>query len=94
VIFPDLRDGKCVTPDGRYLDVMMPDGDGNHVDRARRVCKGCPVKEACLEWALRHEQFGVWGGTSESERKQLRRRRGIVYQQLGLLYGTSRRRAS
>ncbi|AWZ07601.1 MULTISPECIES: WhiB family transcriptional regulator [unclassified Streptomyces] len=41
---------------------------------AKRVCGGCPVREACLEHALRtREPFGVWGGKTEEERKALAR---------------------
>jgi WhiB family transcriptional regulator, redox-sensing transcriptional regulator len=40
--------------------------------RARAICAGCPVRRPCLEWALgTQEPYGVWGGCSETERKQL-----------------------
>jgi WhiB family transcriptional regulator, redox-sensing transcriptional regulator len=43
---------------------------------AKAVCARCPVRAACLEFAIANdERFGVWGGTSEIERRQLRRRR-------------------
>jgi len=36
------------------------------------VCTGCPVRAQCLEHALAHdERYGVWGGTSERERRRL-----------------------
>ncbi|MFD5080495.1 WhiB family transcriptional regulator [Streptomyces sp. NPDC058371] len=42
---------------------------------AKAVCRGCAVREECLEWALDTGQsIGVWGGTSENERRALRRR--------------------
>ncbi len=32
-------------------------------DRAKSVCAGCPVRAACLDWALATGQrTGVWGG--------------------------------
>jgi WhiB family redox-sensing transcriptional regulator len=35
----------------------------------------CEMRTACLEYALANdERFGVWGGLSEKERHQLRRR--------------------
>uniref|UniRef100_UPI003F499F2A WhiB family transcriptional regulator n=1 Tax=Amycolatopsis sp. CA-096443 TaxID=3239919 RepID=UPI003F499F2A len=42
---------------------------------AKAVCHRCPVAEDCLEQALagRHDA-GVWGGTSEEERRRFRRR--------------------
>jgi WhiB family transcriptional regulator, redox-sensing transcriptional regulator len=42
--------------------------------RAKAVCGSCPVTEECLRYALTTGQdHGVWGGTSEEERRALRR---------------------
>lgn len=44
--------------------------------RARAICATCPVREECLEFALAtHQDDGVWGGLTETERRRLRRRR-------------------
>ncbi len=44
-------------------------------EQAKTVCRSCPVREQCLEWALETGQsIGVWGGTSETERRALKRR--------------------
>ncbi|MFI6936295.1 WhiB family transcriptional regulator [Streptomyces cellulosae] len=44
-------------------------------EQAKAVCRRCPVREQCLEWALDTGQsIGVWGGTSENERRALKRR--------------------
>lgn len=48
------------------------------VAAAKRVCQTCPVMEACLADALQHEEFGVWGGLSERERRRLRRSRRLA----------------
>jgi WhiB family redox-sensing transcriptional regulator len=46
------------------------------IDQAKQVCAGCPVRAPCLEWALGSgQEAGVWGGTSEDERRALRYRR-------------------
>jgi WhiB family transcriptional regulator, redox-sensing transcriptional regulator len=43
---------------------------------AKEVCAGCPVREACLEFAMSTGQgYGIWGGLTEDERRSLRRRR-------------------
>jgi WhiB family redox-sensing transcriptional regulator len=43
---------------------------------AKAVCARCPVRLACLQFALdANQQFGIWGGYDEEERRQLRRRR-------------------
>ena len=37
------------------------------------VCGACPVVKPCLEYAMKNgEKFGVWGGTSERERRRMR----------------------
>jgi WhiB family redox-sensing transcriptional regulator len=44
------------------------------IDHAKQVCTLCPVQAPCLEFALSSNQdSGVWGGTSEEERRVLRR---------------------
>ena len=41
---------------------------------AKAVCDSCDAKAPCLEFALTTNQdSGVWGGTSEEERRKLRR---------------------
>lgn len=50
---------------------------GGSTREAKRICQGCEVKDACLEYALAHdERFGIWGGLSERERRRLKR--GII----------------
>jgi WhiB family redox-sensing transcriptional regulator len=49
-------------------------GDNLATAAAKAVCAGCPVAAECLEYALENgERFGIWGGTSENERRSLRR---------------------
>jgi WhiB family transcriptional regulator, redox-sensing transcriptional regulator len=46
------------------------------LDQARAICRRCPVRAQCLSFALETAQdHGVWGGTSEDERRALRRNR-------------------
>src|SRR5271155_4057929 len=43
---------------------------------AKAVCAVCPVRQACLEHALAHrEREGIWGGTTERERRRIVRQR-------------------
>ena len=44
------------------------------IENAKAVCNQCEAQTACLEYALSTNQdSGVWGGTSEEERRQLRK---------------------
>jgi WhiB family redox-sensing transcriptional regulator len=43
---------------------------------AKVVCRDCPVRAECLEWALTTcQDAGVWGGLGEEERRLIRRAR-------------------
>ncbi|KJK39265.1 transcriptional regulator [Streptomyces variegatus] len=54
-------------------DFFFPE-PGSSVREAKRICGMCPIRAACLEYALDNdERFGVWGGLSEKERLDLRR---------------------
>lgn len=49
---------------------------GQSTREAKAICAGCFVRAECLEYALATDQiFGVWGGTSENQRKRLRAER-------------------
>jgi WhiB family redox-sensing transcriptional regulator len=42
---------------------------------AVKICLGCAVREECLDWALdTRVRYGIWGGTTERERRRMARR--------------------
>lgn len=58
--------------------LFFPSSDGPDepaVEKAKAVCSICPVNADCLQYALEtNQRAGIWGGTSEKERKSLRRK--------------------
>ena len=42
--------------------------------------RDCHNVDVCREWSVRHEYFGFWAGMTEQERREERRRQGIVFQ--------------
>ena len=70
-----MADGNCrETPPAMFFP-----SDGVGVEAARRICATCPVKQPCLEYALRNRiDHGVWGGTSERERRRILRQRRLA----------------
>ena len=70
-----MAQGNCAD---KLPSLFFP-SDGVGVDTARRVCDGCPVKDQCLEYALDNRiDHGVWGGTSERERRRILKARGVT----------------
>lgn len=62
----------------RELDLFFPAGETgpalDHAEAAKAVCRQCPVRDECLAFALgSNQEAGVWGGTTEAERRTLRR---------------------
>ncbi|MFF7178323.1 WhiB family transcriptional regulator [Streptomyces sp. NPDC008121] len=61
-------------------DLFFPVGTGApaliQAEEAKEICRGCPVRQECLEWAMddSRQVIGVWGGLREDERKALKRR--------------------
>lgn len=44
------------------------------IEEAQAVCRSCPVINECTQWALDNHESGIWGGMTEQERTNLRRR--------------------
>ena len=42
-------------------------------EAAYSVCRECDVKKECLDYAIVNNEVGIWGGTSDKERRLLRR---------------------
>ncbi|MEY2996583.1 MAG: hypothetical protein RLZ86_321 [Actinomycetota bacterium] len=56
-------------------EVFFPETDED-AEVAKDVCGLCDVRVACLEHALAsREKVGVWGGTTERERRRIVRQR-------------------
>src|SRR5436305_8397651 len=42
------------------------------IEWAKTICGACPVQSECLDFALKtRQEFGIWGGTTEDERRLL-----------------------
>lgn len=65
--------GACV---GANPDIFFPVRGGDLVD-ALSYCERCEVRAECYLHGLYHERFGVWGGSSERQRRRARRDAGI-----------------
>ena len=65
-------------PPGEVDRIFYPGSYSNKLTaEARAICATCPVKQDCLSFALSLRQgddtYGIFGGTTPEERKQLRK---------------------
>ena len=64
----DTSEASCK---GRNTKVFFPDswqGRASSIP-AKRICRDCPVKQKCLEYAIENGiHHGVWGGMNPYER--------------------------
>jgi WhiB family transcriptional regulator, redox-sensing transcriptional regulator len=66
----------CRTTDPElYFPIASAGPGARQVSEAKAICARCEIQQACLDYALDagHIQ-GVWGGTTEHERRLLRQR--------------------
>jgi WhiB family redox-sensing transcriptional regulator len=68
-------EAKCLGSDPALFFPLGSTGEPmEQAVSAKRVCQSCTVRPRCLQFALETNQdAGVWGGTTEDERKTLRR---------------------
>ena len=65
---PWMNDGNCKDhPPSTFFP-----SDGVGVEVAKRICATCPVAAECLNYALDNRiDHGVWGATSERQRRRM-----------------------
>ena len=75
---PDFTDAACSEVG---VDFFFPDSreqESEAVKTAIKICSTCPLYSKCLEYSLAVKVEGIWAGTTENERKIMRRKQGIV----------------
>lgn len=81
---PAWERAKCLgQATGPEMDPWFDNEDygyENQQELGQEICNGevdgvvCPIREACLLFALtNNERYGVWGGTSEADRRAIRK---------------------
>ena len=65
--------GACQSEDPELFFPISASGVGlDQVNAAKAVCRGCPVRAACLSFGVATRQDGIWGGTTSEERSAIR----------------------
>jgi hypothetical protein len=82
--YPDFNEhgtAPCAETDPDAFFPEMGGGEGSlaYAKMAILVCNDCPYKKACLEYALKYNELGIWGGTSEVQRRRMRMADRVTY---------------
>ena len=48
------------------------------VRQAKSICESCPIADLCLDWAMQHEEYGVFGGATPEERELARKGQPVI----------------
>lgn len=73
---PDWRQlGLCSGQDADLFHPVSHKGpELLRIAEAKAVCRRCPSRKPCLDWAVGTGATGVWGATTEEGRRSIRRR--------------------
>ena len=67
-----MAEGVCT---GADPELFFPNSrDPHNAQRAKAICRTCPVRTKCLDYALTfepHALWGVWGATTQHERRRM-----------------------
>lgn len=70
-----MEEALCAQTDP---DIFYPEKGGSTAP-ATSVCASCSVRAECLEYAVSHDiRHGIWGGTSDNDRKRMARERKVA----------------
>lgn len=68
----------CAGLDTEFFYPQQDKFEPGEAELLKRICVECPVMDACLEWAIASERYGVWGATTPMERFAIRKRHNIM----------------
>jgi hypothetical protein len=85
MFFPDMPE-KITLPETASLAERKEQKDNyenamedyrEKVEQAKAICSECPFVEPCFVYAMQNDVYGIWGNTTENERRNFRRRNRI-----------------
>jgi WhiB family redox-sensing transcriptional regulator len=73
-----FKGASCSGIDTEFFYPAQDKFEPGEAELLKRICVDCPVMEACLEWGIVMERYGVWGGTTPVERLGIRKRLNLI----------------
>jgi hypothetical protein len=67
--FTEEKSESNIYRDGRTIVQTWARDD--HEKEAKAICAECPYKVRCLAYALKNNEQGIWGGTTERDRRRI-----------------------
>lgn len=68
-----MAHGACLREDpGLFFPIAAGGASLRQVEKGRAICRCCPVRVTCLSYAVETGQHGIWGGTTDDERRAMR----------------------
>jgi WhiB family transcriptional regulator, redox-sensing transcriptional regulator len=67
-----------VDPELYFPDKGCSNTSPKDIAIAKKICKTCPYMAECLAWAVANDEIGIWGGTTQKDRRVLRRQRRLA----------------
>ena len=66
------REGLCVDAEASLREKFSDfrGGRPSKDDERKTLCAECPVRAECLAFAIVHDEYGIWGGTTKGEREK------------------------
>ena len=85
-----INENETPACDGMDTNFFYPVGESNEDNawakdnvypQLRKVCANCDVLDKCRDYAIKHEEWGFWGGMSVYERRKWRKKYNIKLEQ-------------
>lgn len=89
-----FKQASCKNTDTEFFYPDKDVFDKDEIALFQKMCNGCAVKNKCLEWALAHERYGVWAGTTPAQRVRIRKRLKWAVAHTFFKYSTTQRYGS
>lgn len=76
---PEMPNAACIgKAELFFINLPYTTEERTKERHAKQLCLICPHIVQCRDYAIAHEEYGIWGGTSEKERQILRREMNIT----------------